>query len=443
MNSDRKAFFADASILESGEYVLLDYFFESTVEPTEAAAHLCQEQSTAQWRRVGVEEDLRPLYAAKVVDLMVERRPEKPCIPFQVDSWDKLWACRVKIAYPIRNIGASIPNLLTAACGEGAFFSPRVHAVKLHNIVFPAGYLEQFEGPKFGVEGLRAWTEVHDRPLFMGVIKPNIGLAPEPFRDLAYQSWLGGLDIAKDDELIFDTEWSPFEKRTRLLGQARREAEQKTGKRCCYLANITDEVDRLIELHDIGVRNGADMLMINAMCTGLSAARMVRKHTEVPLVAHFDFVAPFTKAPYYGLHSRVVTKLQRLAGFDAIIFAGMGARMKTYRGAVLEDVNACRNSLALDAQGTVGQSTECSIKQALPVPGGSQWAGSLAPLFEDIGSVDFAIVPGRAVFGHPGGPKAGAMSLHQGWEAVKAAVSLDEYAREHQELKVAISHNAE
>jgi ribulose-bisphosphate carboxylase large chain len=181
------------------------------------------------------------------------------------------------------------------------------------------------------------------------------------------------------------------------------------------------------------------MLMMNAMCTGLSAARMVRKHTEVPLVAHFDCVAPFTKSPYYGLHSRVITKLQRLAGFDAIIFAGMGARMKNYRNAVVDDVKACRDSLCL----TPADQTECSVKPALPVPAGSQWAGSLEPLFRDIGSTDFAIVPGRAVFGHPGGPKAGAVSLHQGWESIKAGVSLEEYAREHQELAAAIRHNAE
>ena len=437
MSSDRKAFFAEPGTLDMSEYVVLDYFFESTVEPAEAAAHLCQEQSTAQWKRVGVDEDLRPLHAAKVIDLVVERTPDKPCIPFQIESWDKLWACRVKIAYPIRNIGASIPNLLTAACGEGAYFSPGIHAIKLHDLIFPTGYLEQFEGPKFGVAGLREWTGVQDRPLFFGVIKPNIGLAPEPFRDIAYESWLGGLDIAKDDELIFDTAWSPFEKRTRLLGAARRDAEQKTGKKCCYLANITDEVDRLLELHDIGVRNGANMLMLNAMCTGLSAARMVRKHTEVPLVAHFDCVAPLTKSPYYGLHSRVLTKLQRLAGFDAIIFAGMGARMKNYRSAVLDDVNACRDSLSA-VPGEDG-----GVRPALPVPAGSQWAGSLAPLYEDIGSTDFAIVPGRAVFGHPGGPKAGAMSLLQGWEAIKAGVSLEAYAREHHELELSIRHNAE
>ncbi len=430
MNSDRKAFFADPGTLDMGEYVVLDYFFESSVPPEEAAAHLCQEQSTAQWKRVDVDEDMRPLHAARVIDLVLERTPERPCLPFQIESWDKLYACRVKIAYPIRNIGASIPTLLTAALGEGAFFSPGIHAIKLHDITFPDGYLEQFEGPKFGIEGLRDWTGVHDRPLFLGVIKPNIGLAPEPFRDLAYQSWLGGLDIAKDDELIFDTQWSPFEKRTRLLGAARMEAEQKTGKQCAYLANITDEVDRLLELHDIGVRNGANMLMINPMCTGLSAARMVRKHTQVPLVAHFDFVAPSSKAPYYGVHSRVITKLQRLAGFDAIIFAGMGARMKTHRSAVMDDVNACRNPMG-------------GIKPALPVPGGSQWAGSLKPLFEDIGSPDFAIVPGRAVFGHPDGPRAGAMSLHQGWQAIQAGVPLEDYAHGHRELAAAIRHNAQ
>lgn len=439
MHSETSAFFADAGTLDMSEYVVLDYFFESSVEPGQAAAHLCQEQSTAQWKRVGVDEDMRPLHAAKVIDLLVERTPLIPCIPFQIESWNKLWACRVKIAYPIRNIGAALPNLITAACGEGAFFSPGIHAIKLHDIEFPAGYLEQFEGPKFGVKGLREWTGVHDRPLFFGVIKPNIGLAPEPFRDIAFESWLGGLDVAKDDELIFDTAWSPFEKRTRLLGAARRDAEQKTGKTCCYLANITDEVDRLRELHDIGVKNGANMLMINAMATGLSAARMVRKHSEVPLVAHFDFVAPLTKSPYYGVHSRVITKLQRLAGFDAIIFAGMGARMKTYRSAVLDDVKACRDSLSGPAG--AGHTTGAGLRPSLPVPGGSQWAGSLAPLLADIGSTDFAIVPGRAVFDHPGGPRAGAMSLHQGWDALAAGVSLADYAREHPELAASIRHN--
>lgn len=421
----RDAFFADWEKLDHEQYLILDYYFESSIDPHEAAAHLCQEQSTAQWKRVDVDEDLRPEFASKVIDLTVERRPERPSIPFQIERWEQLWGCRVKIAYPTRNFGPRIPNMLTAIGGEGAYYSPGIYTIKLHDITFPDSYLALFEGPKFGISGLRRWTEVYDRPLFFGVIKPNIGLGPKPFGELAYESWLGGLDIAKDDEMLCDTEWSPFPERSRLLGALRSEAEQKTGKRCVYLANITDEVDRMIQLHDIGVKNGVDMVMINAMCTGLSGVRMVRKHTAVPIVAHFDFIAPFTKAPYYGVHSRVITKLQRLAGCDVVIFAGLGPRMKTPRVEVLANDRACREEMG-------------PILPSLPVPAGSQWAGSLGELYKTMGHTDFAIVPGRAVFGHPSGPTAGARSLHQGWEAVSRGASLDEYARDHPELAQAI-----
>ena len=295
----------------------------------------------------------------------------------------------------------------------------------MHNIFFPDGYLEQFEGPKFGVEGVRKWVEVYDRPLFLGVIKPNIGLPPEPFGELAYQAWLGGLDIAKDDELLCDTEWSPFEERTRVLGRLRVKAQEETGKRCSYLANITDEVDRMLELHDIGIKNGADMFMINVMTTGLSAVRMVRKHTEVPLVAHFDFIAPITKPPFYGVHSRVITKLQRLTGCDIIIFPGFGKRMKTPEKEIIDNIRCCLEDMG-------------PIKKALPVPAGSQWAGSIGQLYRVIGDIDFGIVPGRAVFSHPGGPSAGAKSLLQGWEAASKGISLEEYSKDHVELARAI-----
>jgi ribulose-bisphosphate carboxylase large chain len=53
--------------------------------------------------------------------------------------------------------------------------------------------------------------------------------------------------------------------------------------------------------------------------------------------------------------------------------------------------------------------------------------------------VDFGIVPGRAVFGHPMGPKAGAASLLQGWEAASKGFTLEEYARSHPELKAAVA----
>jgi ribulose-bisphosphate carboxylase large chain len=425
-DSDRQGFFADRTRLDMERHLVFDYRFEATVDPEEAAAHLCQEQSTAQWKRVGVDEDLRPVFGAKVIDLVVEGEMDRPsfCPPTEPDC--RAVRCRVKIAHPHGNFGPKLPNLLTAACGEGAFFSPGISVIKLMDIEFPETFLRHFEGPKFGIQGLRDMLGVHDRPIFFGVIKPNIGLAPEPFAELAYQAWLGGLDIAKDDEMLGDVEWSPLRQRAELLGRARTKSERVTGERKIYLANITDEVDRLIELHDIAVKGGANALMVNAMTTGLSAVRMLRRHTQVPLVAHFDFIAPFSQLPYFGVHSKLITKLQRLVGFDSIIMPGFGRRMKTADDEVLENVRECLNPMG-------------HLKTVLPVPAGSQWAGSTGPLHQRLGTIDFGIVPGRGVFGHPMGPAAGAASLRQGWEAVAKGMTLEDFSRHHAELKAAIA----
>ena len=426
MESNKNSgFFAEQSQLNMDDYVVFDYVFESFVDPEEAAAHLCQEQSTAQWKRPGVDEDLRPRFGAKVIDLKVDRVLEKPSMMLPATPDQESYVCSVRIAHPHGNFGPKLPNLLTAAGGEGAFYSPGISLIKLMDIEFPDTYLQSFEGPKFGIKGLREMLGIFDRPLFFGVIKPNIGLPPDPFAALARESWLGGLDIAKDDEMLCDVEWSPFEERTAKLGKTRLECEKITGQNKIYLANITDEVDRLIDMHDIAVKNNANALMLNTMTVGLSAARMVRKHTQVPLVAHFDFIAPFTRIPNFGVDTKLFTKLQRLVGFDVIILAGFGARMKTSDEEVFENVNECLKPMG-------------HIKPALPVPAGSQWAASTGALYERLKTIDFGIVPGRGVFGHPSGPGAGAASLLQGWEAFSKGLSLEEYAQDHPELKEAI-----
>ena len=424
-DSDKRGFFADPKDLAMEKYLIFEYYFESTVDPEEAAAHLCQEQSTAQWRRVGVDEDLRDRFGAKVIELKIESELAPPSYSLPQDSDKRVWVSRVRVAHPHGNFGPKLPNILTAAAGEGAFYSPGISVIKLLDIEFPDKFLQSFEGPKFGIEGLRDILGVHDRPLFFGVIKPNIGLAPEPFAELAYQSWLGGVDIAKDDEMLSDVKWSPLNKRAQLLGAARLKSEKETGEKKIYLANITDEVDRLIELHDIAVEAGANAVMVNGMTTGLSAVRMLRKHTRVPLVGHFDFIAPLTQIPFFGVHSKLITKLQRLVGFDSIIMPGFGDRMKTPDDEVLDNVQECFKPLG-------------HINTSLPVPAGSQWAGSLAGLHKRLGTIDFGIVPGRGVFGHPMGPKGGAASLRQGWEAVQKGVMMEAYAQDHPELKAAI-----
>ena len=426
---DIDAFYADLASLDRQKYINLSYYLETLVEPREAAAHLCQEMSTAQWSRVDVEEDYRPEFGAKVVQLDVLNDQARPSSPYLVSTMgseaEKVTQVNVTIWYPYQNFGTKIPNLLTAVCGEGVFHAPNICAIRLVDIDFPESFLADFQGPQFGVEGLRDILDVHDRPLMLGVIKPNVGLPPEPFAQLGFEAWLGGLDIAKDDEQLGDVAWSSVEERSRRLGKLRLRAEEMTGEKKIYLCNITDEVDRLLELHDIAVKNGANAVMVNGMTTGFSAVCMLRKHAQVPIVSHFDFMAPFIQLPWFGVKDQVFTKIQRMAGFDVLIYPGFDHRLKTSKEDVLANARACLQPMGI-------------LKPTLPVPAGSQWAGSLQPLYETLGTVDFGIVPGRAVFGHPQGPRGGAASLRQGWEAVQRGMSLEEYARNHAELRLAI-----
>lgn len=419
-------FFAARETLNLDAHIELDFTFECAGDPRLAAAHLCSEQSTAQWRRVGVEEDFRPRFAAKVVAFESTRiegfshaLPEMPQGP--------VYRVRVTIAHPHANFGPRLPNLISAVMGEGVFFVPGVPIIRLGDIRFPASFLASFEGPQFGVAGIRRLLNAYDRPIFLGVIKPNIGLAPEPFAALGEQGLLGGLDIAKDDEMLGDTAWSPLAKRATLLGAARRRAEAATGVPKMYMANITDEVARLTELHDIAVNAGANAVLMNALPVGLSGVRLLRAHARVPLFTHFPFIAAFSRIPGYGVHSRVMTRLQRLAGADAVIMPGFGARMMMPEQEVLDNVQAC-----LEPMGP--------IAPALPVPGGSDWAGTLEGIYRKLGTVDFGFVPGRGVFGHPDGPAAGAQSVRQAWDGIAHGVSLTEQSVGHDALRRAVLH---
>src|SRR3954452_12269410 len=191
-DDDVAGFFAKPGELNPDDYIELDFDFECAGDPRVAAAHLCSEQSTAQWSRVGVDEDFRPRFAAKAVGLHAEARSSGFSIPVAGAPPGAVHAVRATIAHPHGNFGPRLPNLLSAVVGEGTFFAPGIPLIRLQDIRFPSTYLAAFEGPRFGIAGLRERLRAFDRPIFFGVIKPNIGLPPEAFADLGYQGWLGG-----------------------------------------------------------------------------------------------------------------------------------------------------------------------------------------------------------------------------------------------------------
>src|SRR3989344_6791750 len=208
------------------DYILLKYYFETYVDVKKAAIELCKEQSTAMWKRVEVEEDFRPRHGAKVVDLNVLGKTNTPGFDTIFTKEKEFIQAEVVIAHPIINFGARIPNLLTIIAGEGTFYSPGINCIKLLDIGFPKSFLNKFEGPKFGVKGLRKILDIKNRPFVFGVVKPNLGLKPKEFAKIAGEAYLGGLDIAKDDETLADMEYSPIAERVRLVKKEMDKAEK-------------------------------------------------------------------------------------------------------------------------------------------------------------------------------------------------------------------------
>jgi ribulose-bisphosphate carboxylase large chain len=119
-------------------------------------------------------------------------------------------------------------------------------------------------------------------------------------------------------------------------------------------------------------------------------------------------IAGLGRLRHYGVSSVVFTRLQRLAGCDAIIMPGFGDRMMTPATEVLANVRACLDDMS-------------GIASSLPVPGGSDSAATLEGVYRALGTVDFGFVPGRGVFGHPEGPAAGARSIRMEWERIAGA----------------------
>ena len=62
--------------------------------------------------------------------------------------------------------------------------------------------MKDFQGPKFGINGIRDILHAYNRPLLNNMIKPCTGYTPDVGEKLFYEASAGGVDIIKDDELI-------------------------------------------------------------------------------------------------------------------------------------------------------------------------------------------------------------------------------------------------
>lgn len=331
----------------------------------------------------------------------------------------------VKIAYPIELFEfGNMPNILSSIAGN-VFGLRALKNLRLNDINFPRELIESFEGPRYGVEGIRKLIKVYDRPLVGTIIKPKLGLKTLDHAKVAYESWVGGCDIVKDDENLSSQKFSPFEERLTKTLESRDRAEEETGEKKVYMINITAETKEMLRRAELVRNHGGEYVMIDILTCGFAALQTFREQNfNLVIHAHRAGHAAFTKNPKHGISMRVVAKVARMIGVDQLHIGTVVGKMFETKEEVTENCEA----LTMDMNG---------LKPVLPVASGGLHPRLVPALIKILGK-DFVIQAGGGIHGHRDGTIAGARAMRQAVDATIKGIRLGEYAKKHSELKAAL-----
>jgi ribulose-bisphosphate carboxylase large chain len=331
----------------------------------------------------------------------------------------------VRIAYPMELFeSGNMPNILSSVAGN-IFGLRTIRNIRLMDIKFPSRLLKSFKGPKFGVEGIRKLLKVYDRPLVGTIIKPKLGLKTVDHAEVAYEAWLGGCDIVKDDENLSSQGFNPFEERVVKTLEKRDKAESETGERKVYMVNITAETEEMVRRAEYVQAHGGEYVMVDILTCGFSALQTLReRNLNLVIHAHRAGHAAFTKNPVHGISMRVIAKIARIIGVDQLHVGTVVGKMFEPKDEVEEN---CR-ALWMEMNG---------IKRVLPVASGGLHPGLVPSLIKFFGK-DVVIQAGGGIHGHKNGTMAGAAAMRQAVQACLDGIPLEEYAKTHKELEVAL-----
>jgi ribulose-bisphosphate carboxylase large chain len=339
----------------------------------------------------------------------------------------------VKIAYP--NIlfdfeTGGIPNILSIVAGN-LFGARALQNVRLIDLQFPREIIETFKGPKFGIEGVRRilGTLESGRPHLGTIIKPKVGLNPKETTKVAYEAATGGVDFIKDDETLTNQKFCPLTERISNVMDALDRVKSETGRTVLYAPNITAETYKVLELADTALEHGARALMVDFLPSGFSAVRLLAEDPSinVPIHIHRCMHAAMTRNPKHGISMMVLAKLVRLAGGDQLHTGTAAGKMGGKEKKVAE-VTAINDFL---------RSEFYNLKTTFPVASGGIHPAIVPLNIENLGK-DIVIQAGGGIHGHPMGTRAGATAMKQAIDAVMEGVPIEEYAKDHEELKMAI-----
>jgi ribulose-bisphosphate carboxylase large chain len=182
---------------------------------------------------------------------------------------------------------------------------------------------------------------------------------------------------------------------------------------------------------------GNEFVMVDVVIAGFSAVQSYREEGfPMAIHAHRAMHAAITRNPRHGITMLALAKVYRLMGVDNL---HIGTAVGKMEGSA-EEISGIREEIQLDSvperDGRFGQSWY-GMKPVLAVASGGLHPGHV-PAVVDILGKDIVIQAGGGVHGHPDGTRAGAKAMRQALDATMQGIALEEYAKQHEELRKAL-----
>lgn len=323
----------------------------------------------------------------------------------------------IQVAYPPELFEAgNLPQMLSSITGN-IYGLEELERLRLLDAEFSEAAGEGFLGPQLGLSEVKQRAGAGERPLVGTIVKPKLGLRSEQHASVAHDSWMGGLDIVKDDENLTSMTFNDFDDRVTRTLSMKAEAEDATGERKIYFPNITAPVAEMKRRADVVVDNGGGYVMIDILTAGWSALQEMRTYLEdrdIGIHAHRAQHAAYTRLKRHGISMMAIAKFARLVGVDNLHAGSVVGKMEG--GA--EEVTALYEFLRSDWLG---------MNTTIPVASGGLHPGLVPDLVDMLGE-DIVIQADGGVHGHPGGSESGGRALRAAAEAASEGVSLEEKA---------------
>jgi ribulose-bisphosphate carboxylase large chain len=420
----------EEDLIAGGRHVLVAYIMKPKpgYEYLATAAHFAAESSTGTNVDVSTTDDF-----TRGVDALV----------YAIDPEQEL----MKIAYPIalfdRNITdgrAMICSFLTLCIGNNQGMGD-VEYAKMHDFYFPPDYLRLFDGPSATIADMwRVLGRPHvDGGFIVGtIIKPKLGLRPQPFADACYDFWLGG-DFIKNDEPQGNQTFAPLKETIALVAEAMKRAQDKTGQAKLFSANITaDDPHEMVArgeyiLETFGENADHVAFLVDGYVTGPAAITTARRHfprqyLHYHRAGHGAVTSPQSQRGYTAF---VLSKMARLQGASGIHVGTMGfgkmegeAADRAIAYMITEDT----------ADGPYFRQDWLGMKPTTPIISGGMNALRMPGFFRNLGHSNLVMTAGGGSFGHIDGAAAGAMSLRQAEACWKEGADPVEFAKSNREF---------